>query len=60
MYSIAPSAYQTGKKEGRREKTDGQNSTQIGLSWVHTSQLTLHVMKQGLQSTQLFVTGEDE
>ncbi len=39
LVCIAPSAYQTGKKEGRGETTDGQNGTQISPSWVHTSQL---------------------
>ncbi len=49
---------------GGGKETDGQQDIWSFLSWVHTSQLSLYAVKQGLQCTQIsynyFVTEEDK
>ncbi len=43
------------KNVGVGEDSYGQHDTWIGLNWVHTSQLILHVIQQVLQWKQIFV-----
>ncbi len=58
---IALSPYQSGKNVVGGGEQDGHL---VGPSRVHTSQLTLQAIKQGLQCTRIsynyFVTGEDK
>jgi hypothetical protein len=59
---IALSPYQSGKNVGGGTRRSTRHLG--GPSRVHTSQLTLHAIKQGLQCTLIsynyFVTGEDK
>ncbi len=38
-----------------KEKKDSQHNTLMSPSWVHTLQLTLHAIQQGLQCTQILI-----